>query len=154
MLYDQVRNLSRSAFRRYCGITPETFSLMLGILQEQVEKSARIHKYRGGRKPALSIENKLLLSLSYLREYRTMFHTCQSLGVCETTGWEALRFVENTLIKHKDFTLPGKKSLLETETAPVLAGVDATEIRIERPKKNSRTAIPARKKYIRSNNSY
>ncbi|WP_197710996.1 helix-turn-helix domain-containing protein, partial [Acinetobacter baumannii] len=36
-----------------------------------------------GRPPKLSIEDQILLGLSYWREYRTLFHVATSYGVSE-----------------------------------------------------------------------
>ena len=91
---------------------------------------------KGGRKPKLSIEDRLLMALEYMREYRTYFHVSQSFGVSESTCYETIKWIENTLIKHPDFSLPGKKALLESDMKYELVLIDATETPIERPKKN------------------
>lgn len=78
----------------------------------------------------------LLISLEYIREYRTYFHISQSYGVSETTAYKTARWVEDTLIKHPDFALPGRKALLKSDVEYAIVLVDATETPIERPKKS------------------
>jgi hypothetical protein len=76
------------------------------------------------------------MTLEYLREYRTYFHISQSYGVSESSAFKTVRWVENTLIKHPDFALPGRKALLKSDIEYDVILVDATESPIERPKKN------------------
>ena len=78
-----------------------------------LEQSSKDKKVNGGRKNKLSIENMLLMSLEYIREYRTYFHVSQSYGVSESTAYKTVRWVEDTLIKHTDF--PGRKALLKSD---------------------------------------
>ena len=42
-----------------------------------------------------SIEDKLLIALEYLREYRTYFHLGRSYGVSESACYRACRWVED-----------------------------------------------------------
>ena len=85
----------------------------------------------------------LLMTLEYLREYRTYFHISRSYGVSESTAYKTIKWVEDTLIKHPDFSLPGRKTLLEKNYDTVL--IDATESPIERPKKKAKTLLFGKK---------
>jgi hypothetical protein len=106
---------------------------MLGIV-----KSAALRKTaKGGRPSALSIENQVLMSLEYLREYRTYFHLGQSYGVSESSCYKTCKWVENTLIRDEKFRLPGKKGLLRDDKSLEVILIDATETPIERPKKKN-----------------
>ncbi len=82
------------------------------LILEQSDKNKKIH---GGRKNKLSIQNILLMTLEYLREYRIYFHISQSYGVSESTAYKTIRWVEATLIKHPNFALPGRKALLKSD---------------------------------------
>ena len=63
-----------------------------------------------------------------------------------------IKWIEDSLIKHPDFSLPGKKALLK-DTDYELVLIDATETPCERPKKSRNITIPVRKKtYIKSAN--
>ncbi len=50
-------------------------------------------KNRSGRPHKLSLENQVLLTLEYLREYRTYFHIGQSWGINESTVFRIVRKV-------------------------------------------------------------
>lgn len=145
MDYSFVQNLSAKKFRRLTGVERETFAEMVKILQNVEVERKKKYKYRGGRLPSLSIENKLLLTLDYLREYRTMFHVAQSFGVCEAVACQTIKFVENTLINNGIFSLPSKRSLLKSDTEFEFVIIDATETPCERPKKGRNTTTLARK---------
>lgn len=105
-------------------------------------------KLQGGRKNKLSIENMLLMALEYLREYRTYFHISQSYGISESSAYKGVRWVEDTLIKHPDFALPGRKALLKNDMKYEVILIDATESPIERPKKGKNIFIRAKRKNI------
>jgi hypothetical protein len=141
MKFEMVKELEDEKFRRLTGVKRSTFSKMILIL----ERSSKDKKVNGGRKNKLSIENMLLMSLEYIREYRTYFHVSQSYGVSESTAYKTVRWVEETLIKHPDFALPGRKELLKSDIEYDVILVDATETPIERPKKSKNTFIRARK---------
>jgi len=145
MDYASIQKLSAKKFRRLTGVERETFDEMVAIIKNAEVELKKNHKYRGGRPPALSPENKMLLTLSYLREYRTMFHVAQSFGACETVGYNTIRFVENTLINNGIFSLPSKRALLKSCTEFEVVVIDASETPCERPKKNRKTGILARK---------
>jgi hypothetical protein len=145
MRYTHVAGLSEEEFRRLTGVKPSTFKKMIEIIKTKAAEEAGIPKWRGGRKPALCMEDQLLVCLEYLREYRTMFHISVSYGISESSCWRALRWVENTLIKDGTFSLPGRKSLLKSDVEYSVVVVDATETPIERPKKSKSTSIRGRK---------
>lgn len=132
MKFEMVRNLDDEKFRRLTGVKQNTFEKMTLILEQESKNK----KIKGGRKNKLSIENMLLMSLEYIREYRTYFHVSQSYGVSESTAYKTVRWVEDTLIKHPDFALPGRKALLKSDIEYEVILIDATETPIERPKKS------------------
>jgi len=119
----------------------KTFEKAVEILNAKHAKNAR----KSGRKPKLCMEDKLLATLEYLREHRTMAHIAVSYGIAESNIHATIRWVENTLVKDGIFSLSGKKAPAEDAGNCELVLVDATETPIERPKKNSGGGIPARK---------
>ncbi len=145
MKHEQLNKLKDEAFRRLTGVKRNTFNSMVEILKESKQEQ----KYRGGRKKKLSIEDQLLMALEYLREYRTYFHVATNYGISESNAYKCIRWIENTLIKHPNFSLPGRKALLKSDMEYSVVLIDATESPIERPKKNSATSTQARKKDTR-----
>jgi len=111
MRYDNLSILSEEHFRRLTGVRNSTFKKTVGILKTEKQTN---RKYQGGRRASLSMEDSLLMTLEYLREYRTYFHIAKNYGVSESSAFKTIRFIEDTLIKHPDFALPGKKSLVKS----------------------------------------
>ncbi len=129
--YEELKDFSPEKFRRLTGVKRETFAKMVLILI-----AAQNNRYRkAGRKGRLSIEDKLLMALEYLREYRTYLHLGCSYNLSESACYRACRWVEDTLVKHKDFALPGRKALLKSDVDYEVILIDASESPCERPKK-------------------
>ena len=141
MKYEQVKFLLDEQFRRLTGVKRATFEKMVKILQD----ADTIKKAKGGRKNKLSLENQLLMTLEYIREYRTYFHISQSYGISESSAYKGIRSIEDILIKHPDFALPGKKALLKGDMEYEVILIDSTETPIERPKKSKNITIPAKR---------
>ncbi len=131
MSYEQIKDLSPPEFKRLCGVHIATFRRMVEVLKPEVERTGR----KGGQ-PKLTVEDHLLLTLEYWREYRTYFHIVKSWGIHESTVCRIVRKVENILIKSGAFRLPGKRELQAAYEWKVLV-VDVTETPIERPKKTA-----------------
>src|ERR1700758_129708 len=141
MHWEVVKDLSPEEFRRLTGVKKQTFDEMLKVL-----KSARKAKLsKGGRNPKNTTEEVLLMTLEYLREYRTYFHISKSYGISESNCYYIVRFVEDSLIKSGHFNLPGRKALLKSDVSYEAVLVDATESPVQRPKKSKNTITPARK---------
>jgi hypothetical protein len=142
MKYEQIRDLSKEQFRRLTGIKTETFTRMVAILRE----ADREKKKQGGRNNKLCIEDQLLMTLEYLREYRTYFHIGNSYGISESSAYKCVKWVEDTLIKHADLRLPGRKDLQESDTEYEVVLIDTTESPVERPKKNRKDTTLERRR--------
>ena len=143
MRFELVSQLSGEEFRRLTGVKRETFKMveLLGVA-----RSAK--KAFGGRPNKLSVEDTLLMTLEYLREYRTYFHISKSYNISEGYAYKLIRWVEDTLIKSKTFSLPGRKALLKSDVEYEVILVDSSESPIERPKKDKNTSTQVRRKDI------
>ena len=133
MARNPLSHLDEEQFRRLTGVKRATFNKMLAILRS----AHRRKKAAGGAPNTLSVCRMLLLSLEYLREYRTQFHVATAYRVSESTMRRTLRWVEDTLVKDGAFSLPGRKELLKSDTDIEVVLIDATETPVQRPKKNS-----------------
>ncbi|KIC72430.1 putative transposase for insertion sequence element IS702 [Neochlamydia sp. TUME1] len=100
MKFDKIEKLDDERFRRLTGVKRTTFDKMVQILQE----ADKAKKIKGGRKYKLSLEDMLLMALEYMREYKTYFHISQSYGVSESSAYKAVKWIEDTLIKHPEET--------------------------------------------------
>ena len=107
MKYETAKNLNNTRFKRLIGVAKPVFDEMVKVLKAEYQ----VKHARGGRKPKLALEDLLLATLQYLKEYRTYEHIAADYGV-----------------KPDDVVL-----------------IDATEVKIQRPKKDKQLIIPARK---------
>jgi hypothetical protein len=87
MRYEKIKELNDELFRRLTGVKHQTFQKMIEILS----RAFAYKKARGGKPNKLSMEDCLLMSLEYLREYRTYFHISQSYGISESACYRNIR---------------------------------------------------------------
>ena len=140
----KISKLKEEEYQKYFGVKKEVFEKMLEVLNDEYAKK---HK-KGGRPSVLSVLDKLVVMLQYYREYRTMDNIAFDYNTNKSTIYYAITWAEETLIKNDTFHLPSRKKLLEDKTIENVV-VDATEIETERPQKNKRSTIRARKKGTR-----
>ena len=128
MRYEHIKTYSESQFKRLVGIKPKTFERLVGklrVIRKEIEA-------KGGRKPKLSVEDTLLATLSYLREYRTFAHLAATYEIDPSNMYRGIKWCEDELIKMEETSIPGLKAL-KSDQYRVLT-VDVTECTIERPK--------------------
>lgn len=141
MRYEKAKQLKDKDFKRFFGVKKETFEIMCEVVKEVSSLETR------GRNSGLSTEDQVLLTLSYWREYRTMFHLGQDYGIHESNVSRIIQKIEDILIKNRKFSLPSKRRLLEENDLNYTI-VDVTEMLIERPKKNNADIIRERRNGI------
>jgi hypothetical protein len=140
MRYIEVSKYGEQQFLRLTGVRRAVFELMIEVVQAAQRDFGRPRK--------LSVEDQVLLTLCYWREYRSQFHVASSFGVSEATACRTIKAVENVLIQDKRFHVPGKKVLHDGSLDLTVIIVDASEQRVERPQKNSVEVTPARRNAI------
>jgi hypothetical protein len=143
MTYAQIKDLKPEDFKRACGVSRQTFEKMLHVLREHEQR-----KIKPGRPPKLSLEDQLLMTLQYWREYRTYFHIGLAWGVAESVVCRTVQRTENLLIQSKAFHVPGKRRLREKGAQFAVIIVDVGESPVERPQKNSGNTTAGRKSAI------
>lgn len=139
----RIAKLKDNEYKELFGVTKSTFEKMLEILNEQFTKEHA----KGGKPPKLSVLDKLIIMLCYYREYRTMQHIAFDYEVTKGTICNSIHWVENTLVKSGTFSLPSKRELY-TDTQIEIVLIDATEIEIERPKKDKNNTTQVKRKNI------
>jgi hypothetical protein len=87
----EVADARAVLFKRQYGVKPAAFEKMLSILQKEYKA---LHQ-KGGNPPKLTDDDKLYITLKYLREYRTMDSIAAEYGACKGTrsacpsnGWK------------------------------------------------------------------
>lgn len=148
----KIDNVARLAvlderdYKKIFGVSKRTFETMLEVL----EKRNAEQRTEGGRKPKLSILDRLVITLMYWREYRTYENIAFDYGVKKSVIGKQIIWVEDTLAECGLFALPSKRELLRKQNGRIVVAVDVTEQQIERPKRGGKNGIPGRKSIIQS----
>ena len=114
---------------------------MVRIVKYQEKK-----KKKSGRPPKLIVEDQILMTLQYLREYRTYYHISKDWKMSESNVCRIVFKIENILIKSRNFRLPGKKELWKKSAEEELVVMDVMESKIERPKKRQKQFYSGKQK--------
>ena len=80
-VYNQIYNLKSEWFRRLTRVKLTMFTQILLILAEVDAKK----KSKGGRSNKLCFADQLLLTLDYMREYKTYSYISQNYGIIESS---------------------------------------------------------------------
>jgi hypothetical protein len=111
----------------------ETFRVMVRTVKAKEKEKKKL-----GRKPKLIVEDQILMTLQYIREYRTYYQIGKDWKMSESNVCRLVHKIENILIKSRQFRLPGKKELWQTSSEEELVVMDVMESKIERPKKRQK----------------
>ncbi len=141
---NKILKLKEDDYQTILGVTKHTFDCMLKFLEQAY---AEKHKKGGRRLSKLSLSDKLVITLSYYREYRPMRNIAFDWEVSKSIVNDSIHWVEEVLAKSKDFALPSKRKLVK-EDAPFVVLMDVTECEIQRPKKNKKDTTAAKRKNI------
>ena len=131
MRYQNLNRFSDSEFKRLVGVPRPVFTEMVDVLEK-----AESLKKKSGRPHTLAIEDQLLLTLNYLRNYSTQLELAAHYHIAESNVNRTIKKVEDALMKSRRFTLP-KRSITTADEQFNWVIIDATECSIERPKKKS-----------------
>ncbi|COR32785.1 mobile genetic element [Streptococcus pneumoniae] len=123
--YEASKQLTDTRFKRLVGVQRTTFKEMLAVLKTAYQ----LKHAKGGRKPKLSLEDLLMATLQYVREYRTYEQIAADFGIHESNLIRRSQWVEVTLVQRWCYDF--KNSSQSEDTIMI----DATEVKINRPKK-------------------
>ncbi|NQZ63792.1 transposase family protein [Crocosphaera sp.] len=115
MKYKEVKKLKKADFKRYVGVHIETFEKMVQVVQEQ-EK----HEIKEEKNNELNLENKILMTLQYLKEGRSFFHLALNWEIDEKTVIRTVNKIENILVRSGEFRLPKKKFKVLKKSGKIL----------------------------------
>lgn len=141
---NKIEKLSDADFQMYLGIDRPTFYTALEIL----ETENKLERKKGGTPLKTSIFERLVITLNYYREYRSLRHIAIDYGISKSNVDKIIHWTENVLIKNGTFSLPSKRELYKADAEETVL-VDATEVEIERPKKSKKNIIREKRKSIR-----
>lgn len=143
--FENVKQKNPSLFLRDVGISLEIFLSLVKKIDDFIKKQKEKKPMtRRGLKPKMSIEDKLLLTIYYLRHYGTFIKLGEEFQISESYANKTFHKITNILIKV--LKLKNRNDLLNRDLGDVL--IDATEQPIERPKKNQKKYYSGKKNGI------
>lgn len=127
MKYKKLKKVHDKKFKRLVGINREIFEFFTILL----EKELKIKHRKGGRKPDLCVEDMLLMTMAYYRDYTTLeklgfYYQLDASNILRWINW-----VELTIGSYIIEPLDIHKIHISEELL-----VDVTECTIQRPKDN------------------
>ena len=109
MKYQKLNRFSDSEFQRLVGVPRPVFSEMVEVLKE-----AESLKKKSGHPHTLVIEDQLLLTLNYLRNYSTQLELAANYHIAESNVNRTIKKVEDALMKSR--LLPYQNEALPQQT--------------------------------------
>ena len=134
---ERIEKLQERQYQELFGVRKPTFDKMRAILEKA---SAREH-IQGGRPPRLNVLDRLVVTLGYYHDCRTMQNIAFDYDVSKSRISDAVKWVEQTLVRDGTFALPSKRALVNAGSDIAVVIVDATERPTERPKKNQKKIV-------------
>ncbi len=145
-LYEIYQTKKPAAFTRQVGVSFGTFQVILERLKTEIKHRQEIKPLRRcGRKSSLAIEDQLLLTLIYLRQYHTFLSLGELFGISESYAQKRYTFITQRLLKA--LPIPNDKALT---LANLTVAMDVSEQPLERPLKDQQKYYSGKKNSIPS----
>lgn len=111
MYWKDIKHLTNCAFKDQTGVSRTIFQAMIVALQdEELKRLAKKHYINRGRRSSLSLENQLLLTLYYWRDYLTLYHLGYIYGLSESQTCRIVKKIDKNLKFSRRFFLPSKSN--------------------------------------------
>jgi hypothetical protein len=140
----KMQDVSEAEFLRHVGISRDQFDTILQKVKAYIkaEQQRNRLKLRGLKTTELPVEDRLLLTLYYLRHHPTFLNLGDVFGISESYANKRYHEYRDLLVKV--LRLPGHKALLDENWMAIV--IDVTEQPIERPQKKQRSWYSGKKK--------
>jgi hypothetical protein len=144
-LYAQLPTNKPKEFLRTVGLSQEDFLHLYRNLEAYLDEQKALKPLtRRGRKDSkLALEDRLLLTLYYLRHYPTFINLAAIFDISESYCHKIYTRTARILVKVEK--LPSRKALLEDPL--VIVAIDVSEQPIERPVKNQKAYFSGKKRH-------
>jgi hypothetical protein len=141
--FNSLRNKNNEEFTRKAGIPYDCFMILLARIKNEISTTLLSNKLkRRGRKSSMIIEDKLLLTLYYLRHYPTFDNLGDLYNICSSYANDIYHEYLSMIIKTRH--VPCKNLLKDPSIKSIL--IDVTEQPIERPKTRQKKNYSGKKK--------
>ena len=142
-MFNLVSTMSESDFKRDTGLSLESFKIVLKKVKDRMLEIYRENPMsKRGRKSSINIENRLLLTLYYIRKYPVFFDLGKLFKISESYA-QKIYFKTSDILAHV-LHVGNRKELEGDQFSSII--IDASEQQIERPKKNQKYYYSGKKK--------
>lgn len=140
--YNEAMNLSAERFQRMVGVSFQKFHYLLAKLTEEVEhRREKNPMSKRGLSSAISLNDKLLLTLYYIRHYTTFEIVSCVFKVSESYANKIYHRISSILVSIVH--VKGIKVLSQSDIDNII--IDASEQTIERPLKRQKDYYSGKK---------
>jgi hypothetical protein len=141
--FEKYNKQNRDNFVRTVGLPREKFRALVEQIRAafQVQKDHNPLKKRG-LKSKLSLENQVLLTLLYLRDYPTFIQLGLQFGISESYAHKIYHKISALLVRI--LHVKSRQALFENPIGTLV--VDVTEQPIERPQQGQKAYFSGKKK--------
>lgn len=141
--YSQLPTDNPEEFMRTVGLSKEDFQSLNNKLATYIDAQKTLNPLtkRGRKDSKLALEDRLLLTLYYLRHYPTLINLAAVFGISESYCHKIYARTARMLARIEK--LPNRKSLLKDPAAALI--IDVSEQPIERPVKNQEAYYSGKK---------
>ncbi len=145
-VFEKYKMKRPAEFTRLVGVNYAAFTIILDKLKDEIAcyRQAKLVRNRG-LPSSLSIEDQLLLTLTYLRQHHTFLQLGEMFSISESYAHKRYTFISRRLMKALD--IPNDKALT-ADNLKIIA--DVTEQAIERPQTEQKSYYSGKKSNIPS----
>ena len=93
MKYKKLKKMKDEKFKRAVGIPRVLFEILVSVLEQPFKE----RRSKGGPKPKLALEDILLMTLTYYRDYPTFFSLGNMFGIDESNAYRWVIWTESIL---------------------------------------------------------
>ena len=146
--YSQLPVNNPEEFMRTVGLSKEDFQHLNDKAASYIDLQKALNPLtlRGRKDSKMALEDRLLLTLYYLRHYPTLINLAAVFGISESYCHKIYTRTARILVKIEK--LPNRKALLEDPSATL--AIDVTEQPIERPVKKQKSYYSGKKNATQS----
>jgi hypothetical protein len=140
--YQKYNGFLDEKFHRMTGVSKQQFKSIFVLFKDYVDKNWT----KRGRPSNFSLEDRLLLTFRYLRDYPTFVVLGNEFGISESFSNKIFNKVSNSLVKV--LKLPNLKEMESIGKIIEKVIIDVSEQETERPKKNKNKNTQVKRKSI------
>ena len=141
--YTEALQQNKDDFKRDTGVSPENFTQIIKLVKDYLDDYfVKYPNKTKGIKPSISIEDKVLLTLYYLRHYPTFQNLGDNFEISESYANKIYHKMMNIIVEV--LHVEGHKTLMDKDIDVVV--VDVCEQPIERPVKGQKKYYSGKKK--------